>query len=374
MVDVVPAVVDQLLQVHYLYIVEEMVRFKAICGPSFCCLSIFRRCYRRVVYISDDDIPHRNLAFEEWIYENVDLTKSSCLFMWRSKPTVVIGRHQNPWLESNLKYLRTNNIFLARRQTGGGTVFHDHGNLNVSFFTSRSSYDRKQNLQFVIDALSKTYKFLELSINERDDIVLDGKYKISGTAAKLGRCNAYHHFTLLMDSNLEGMSSALKSSLPNLNTKATVSVRSQTKNMSRYPGEISYHDIQDVLANHYLSIGAKSDERHIVRVDPTDNIIFRGISDIIEKLNSWEWIYAKSPKFVVDIPGVGQLMIVNGIIQDVHMAENPNPELLAQVSHHLIGTKFTYKDIESCLKSIETKSNIGKSHIFSAFHDILNSI
>lgn len=343
-------------------------------GPSCGCQFIIRRGFQRVVYISDDDIPHRNLAFEEWIYENVDLTKSSCLFIWRSRPTVVIGRHQNPWLESNLKHLRANNIFLARRQTGGGTVFHDYGNLNVSFFTPRSSYDRKQNLQFIISAITKNYSFLDLSINKRDDIMLDGRYKISGTAAKLGRTNAYHHCTLLTDSNLEGMSSALTSSLPGLDTKATFSVRSQTKNMSRYPGEISYHDLQDTLVAHYLSSAGESDKKYIVRVDPTDNVKFKGISDIIRRLNSWEWIYAKSPKFVVDVPGIGELVIVNGIIQDVCKTVESNSEVSVQLSRHLIGTKFTHIELQNCLKTYLFNSALEKNHIYSMFHDIIASI
>ena len=37
---------------------------------------------------------------------------------------VVIGRHQNPWLESNIPHLRSKDTPLVRRRSGGGAVYH----------------------------------------------------------------------------------------------------------------------------------------------------------------------------------------------------------------------------------------------------------
>ena len=112
----------------------------------------------------------------------------------------MIGRHQNPWTESNVPYLRENVISLARRNSGGGTVYHDLGNLNCTFFTRRSRYDRKRNLNIICDAI-KEATALNVAVNSREDIVLDEKHKISGTAAKLGKNSAYHHCTVLVDVN-----------------------------------------------------------------------------------------------------------------------------------------------------------------------------
>ena len=39
-------------------------------------------------------------------------------------PQVVIGRHQNPWLEANTDELRRDKVPVARRQSGGGAVYH----------------------------------------------------------------------------------------------------------------------------------------------------------------------------------------------------------------------------------------------------------
>ena len=122
------------------------------------------------------------------------------LLLWRNEPCVVIGRHQNPWTESNVPFLRENAINLARRNSGGGTVYHDLGNLNCTFFTRRSRYNRTRNLNIICNAIREATA-LNVAVNSRDDIVLDEDLKISGTAAKLGKDAAYHHCTVLVDVN-----------------------------------------------------------------------------------------------------------------------------------------------------------------------------
>lgn len=64
--------------------------------------------------------PYYNLAAESVLSENV-LTDWGGLYLWRNEKTVVIGRHQNPYLECNLENLQQDSIHLARRMTGGGS-------------------------------------------------------------------------------------------------------------------------------------------------------------------------------------------------------------------------------------------------------------
>lgn len=107
-------------------------------------------------------------------------------------PCVVIGRHQNPWIEANIPKMTESGIVLARRNSGGGTVYHDSGNLNLTFFTSRKRSNRMNNLKLIINALEKKYGLTTVSISSKQDLTIRNKYKISGTAAKLGQPNAYH--------------------------------------------------------------------------------------------------------------------------------------------------------------------------------------
>lgn len=75
------------------------------------------------VFISQSNNIFTNLAMEDWIYQNMDFNKHHVLFIWRNAPCVVIGRHQNPWLEANMKYLGEKGIDIARRNSGGTLIF-----------------------------------------------------------------------------------------------------------------------------------------------------------------------------------------------------------------------------------------------------------
>lgn len=128
---------------------------------------------------------YQNLALEDWIDANIDLEQRSILLLWRNRPAVVIGRHQNPWTECNLSAMRTAGIPLARRRSGGGTVFHDLGNLNLTFFTSKKAYDRQRNLKVITEALRRLRPGLDVQATDRFDILLNGHFKISGRVGRL---------------------------------------------------------------------------------------------------------------------------------------------------------------------------------------------
>lgn len=130
------------------------------------------------VFISQSNDIFTNLALEDWIYKNFDFTNHHIMLLWRNSPCVVIGRHQNPWLEANFGPLNEQGIEVARRNSGGGTVYHDNGNLNLTFFTPRERYDRKQNLELISSALNREWG-LRTEINSREDILIDGMYKVS---------------------------------------------------------------------------------------------------------------------------------------------------------------------------------------------------
>lgn len=76
------------------------------------------------VLISTSTNVYTNLAFERFLAENVQhQSKCRLLLLWRNEPCVVIGRYQNPYAESDVKYLTENRIDLARRFSGGGKNF-----------------------------------------------------------------------------------------------------------------------------------------------------------------------------------------------------------------------------------------------------------
>ena len=58
------------------------------------------------------------------------------------------------------------------------SLFQDLGNVNLSFFTPRKLYNRKENLALIVKVLQERWK-LDVQASSRDDILVDGKYKIS---------------------------------------------------------------------------------------------------------------------------------------------------------------------------------------------------
>ena len=75
--------------------------------------------------------PYFNMALDEFCLENIVLDEPY-FYLWRNRPSVIIGLNQNAYSEVNLKYLEENGINLVRRVTGGGAVYHDLQNLNYT--------------------------------------------------------------------------------------------------------------------------------------------------------------------------------------------------------------------------------------------------
>ncbi|XP_051749938.1 lipoyltransferase 1, mitochondrial [Ctenopharyngodon idella] len=290
-----------------------------------------------------------NLALEDWIHDHVDLQNRSLLLLWRNSPVVVIGRHQNPWQECNLPLMRRLGIPLARRRSGGGTVFHDFGNINMTFFTSKKKYDRPRNLKVVTSALKALRPDLDVAATDRFDILLNGHYKISGTAAKIGRTSAYHHCTLLCSVDRSILSSVLKSNASEaIKSNATPSVPSPVKNLSDVDPTLDSDTIMEAIASRYNNeFGFDSP---VITVDPTHEALMPGIHKMTQDIQMWEWIYGKTPKFsvctslVIDNVDIKLDMdIKNGTVEKCAV-EIPEdwlpPEMVNELTSTLKGSRY----------------------------------
>ena len=145
--------------------------------------------------------PRYNIAAEEYLLKE---TGEDYAFFYINEPSIIIGKHQNAYAEVNLDYVRQNHIKVIRRISGGGTVWHDRGNLNFSFIL-KGEEGKQVNFrgyaQPVVDFLDELG--VEASFGPRNEILV-GDLKISGNAEHIHRKRVLHHGTLLFDSDLDG--------------------------------------------------------------------------------------------------------------------------------------------------------------------------
>lgn len=237
-------------------------------------------------------------------------------------------------------------------RSGDGTVFHDLGNVNLTFFTSKKNYDRHRNLQVVTSALKGLRPDMDVRATERFDILLNGHHKISGTAAKLGRTAAYHHCTLLCSADRALLSAVLKPTCQGIKSNATQSVPSPVKNLLDEDPTLDCDTIMDSVASQYnTEFGFSSP---VTLVDPSDELSLPGIQRMARELLAWEWTFGRTPKFSICTTfelkndtsicnATLNMDIKNGIIEscDIEVPSDWLPvELSREFSIHLVGGKL----------------------------------
>ena len=231
------------------------------------------------------------MAFEDWFLRHGHRPKK-LIFIWSSRPCVILGRFQNPWAETSLSYLKKSNTLLVRRQSGGGCVYQDEGNINFTFFSKELNPNRKENLSLISNFL-KTIK-VKTHINERYDIVRQQGnkfYKISGSACKRTKDSSLHHCTLLVDSHLERLKQSLAPTLHISNGRAIPSVSSPV---------ISLKKIDPSISRHLFLTGLK---RYLNGIGIQEKPLFLGDQEkerLREKalfFSRFEWIFGETPSF-----------------------------------------------------------------------------
>ncbi|MGM0420783.1 MAG: lipoate--protein ligase family protein [Bacillota bacterium] len=235
--------------------------------------------------------PWYNLAYEEYLLNNINDSRLIILF-YQNKNAIIIGRNQNPWHECSYTKFKNGGGLIARRFSGGGTVFHDLGNLNYSFIVNKRNYDVNKNLSLIQRVLEKFN--IKTEVTERHDIHING-YKISGNAFHLKKNRACHHGTLLFNSDLVKISRFLKSEVKILEGNYIKSNPSPVMNISSVSKKISIDDF--IKAVVLLKCDNNFNENYCL-INPEE---FNLINDIYKKNASWNWIYGRTPDFTTII-------------------------------------------------------------------------
>ncbi len=236
--------------------------------------------------------PRINLAIEEYALKNLDIHHTYLLF-YINEPSIIIGKNQNTIEEINTEYVEKNGIHVVRRLSGGGAVYHDLGNLNFSFITKDdgdSFLNFKKFTEPVIEALNKLGVNAEMK--GRNDILV-GKRKISGNAQFATRGRMFSHGTLMFDSEIDNVVSALKVRKDKIESKGIKSIRSRVANISEFLQErLTIDEFKQLLLQSIFDGATQIPEYKLTDED------WEKIKQLSkERYQSWDWNYGKSPQF-----------------------------------------------------------------------------
>jgi lipoate-protein ligase A len=266
--------------------------------------------------------PVANLAVEEALLER---GAGSEFLAYVNDPCVVVGRNQNPWAEVSPRCA----LPVLRRVSGGGTVYHDHGNLNWSFILPRSVHDQCAELEAIASALRRLGLRAETGPRGGLFALVDGgmRLKISGTARRLTAGRVIHHGTLLVDADLAALAASL-GGMETLDSRALPSVPSMAANLSTLVPGLGVDDLVSLLCE---SLGAGCPASATEAADPS---IARAAA---VRLASWEWTWGSTPAFSVAVPGPREAVmeVRTGFVSEVRGRDSP---ALAS----LVGTRFGY--------------------------------
>lgn len=156
-------------------------------------------------------------------------------FIARALPSVVIGKHQNPYLECNLKNIKRDNVPIIRRETGGGAVYVDEGTLMVGFYGNSAfpGYNKDNINRIILSSLNSTLP-QSAEIVGKNDIkvsINDAYYKIAGQAFRISKNSYLHHLSILMNTDMSKLANYLTPNKLKIMSKGTSSVNSHVKNM-----------------------------------------------------------------------------------------------------------------------------------------------
>lgn len=234
-----------------------------------------------------------NLALEEYVFRNKPADEDVLLFYVNAR-AIIIGRNQNTIEEIDPDVVAARGIHVVRRVSGGGAVYHDLGNLNFSFMTPQVTgrFNRYDTFTLpVIEVLRDLGVPAELS--GRNDIVVEGR-KISGNAQFATPNRMFSHGTILLDSNLDDITAALRPKPGKVESKGVKSIRSRVANVREFLAEPLHVD--ELRERIVERIFGTRDRARVPQIELTDRD-WEAVHALVEsKYGNWAWNYGENPR------------------------------------------------------------------------------
>ncbi|SDX79763.1 lipoate--protein ligase [Paenibacillus sp. CF384] len=311
----------------------------------------------RIIDNGNNNDPSWNLALEEYALRHLGGDGEDYLLFYINEPSIIIGKNQNTAEEVNGAYVEENGIHVVRRLSGGGAVYHDLGNLNFSFITSddgRSFHNFRKFTEPVVEALRKLG--VEAELSGRNDLQV-GERKISGNAQFASKGRMFSHGTLLFNSEVDSIVSALNVNPAKFESKATKSVRSRVANITEFLREpLTMEQFRQFLLE---SIFGSSSEIPAYKLTDADLAAVQKLAE--ERYRSWDWNYGRSPAFNVrqvkrltagtfDV----RLNVQEGVITEASVfGDFFGTAEVSLVTDRLAGVRYNAQDVAEALADVD---------------------
>lgn len=315
-----------------------------------------------IIIDSPSNNAYFNIASEEYLLNKYP--EENLFLLYVNAPSIIVGKFQNTLAEINLDYVEANEIAVVRRLSGGGTVYHDLGNLNFSFHTLIGNNDFMDFSQFTEPVIKMLNNMgVPAELEGRNDLLVDGK-KFSGNAKLMKNGKMIQHGTILFDSHMEVLGEALKVNPLKFVDKAVKSNRARVTNLIDYtPKGMTLELLKQELIEEMLKNNSGVELYTFTEED------LQGIQKLAdEKYSTWEWNYGFSPNYnfkkAIKVPAgfievhldVDKGRINAAKIYGDFFASRPIEELEKQ----LLGKQHRKEDILSLLSGVNLTAYFGK--------------
>jgi lipoate-protein ligase A len=238
----------------------------------------------------ESDDPYFNLAIEEVLLKN---SKEDYLILGINKPSLIIGKHQSAHKEVNTKFITENGLPVIRRISGGGTVFHDLGNLNFTFIKQSNPGKQIDFRKYTLPVIEFLYsKGVLVKFEGKNDLKVEG-FKFSGNAEHVYRDRVLHHGTILFSTSLDLLGNAIRKDKSCFITRAVESNPSPVMNLSeKLAGFRDIYELRSEMMNYFLRTIPEASTYGLSSEDIK-------AADILAntKYLTWEWNWAYGPEY-----------------------------------------------------------------------------
>jgi len=307
-----------------------------------------------LIVIRKETNPYFNIAAEEYFLKNFN---ENIFMLWTNEPSVIIGKHQNAYSEIDYEFVKRNNLPVIRRISGGGTVYHDLGNINFTFIynipENENKLDKNRFTPKIVEILNKI-GLKGIKIENRNSLSING-LKFSGNSEHLWKNRILHHGTILYSCNLQNLINIINKNNKIYIDNSVKSVISKVTNICDFfHKKINKEEFIELIIKQFTEINFPTSYYTLNQFD------IDSINNLVEnKYSKFEWNYGylsyynfKNKIKINNEIICTDIVVENGIIKKISFKNFSNIFLENSIINKLTNTLHYEDSVKIIIKEI----------------------